>query len=54
LSFGQIGFLEFRGNPTDRRAPTLLLCHLFFVCNLLCGHSEEVRSGATRKLRSAR
>jgi hypothetical protein len=52
LSLVQIGFLKFRGNPTGRRAPDLLLHHLF--PNLLCGHSEEVRSGAARKLRSAR
>jgi hypothetical protein len=44
LSFGQIRFLEFKGNPTGRRSSTLLLCHLF-VRNFLCGHSEEVRSG---------
>jgi hypothetical protein len=45
LSLGQIGFFKFRGNPAGRRVPALLLCHLFLVCNSLCGHLEEVRSG---------
>jgi hypothetical protein len=53
LSLDQIRFFEFRGNPAGRRIPALLLCHLFFVCNLLCGHSEEVRSGAAKKFKSA-
>jgi hypothetical protein len=54
LRLGQIRFFEFRGHPAGRRVPALLLCHLFLVCNSLNGHSEEVRSGAARKLRSAR
>jgi hypothetical protein len=54
LSFGQIGFLEFRWNPTGRRVPALLLRHMFLVRNSLYGHSEEVHSGAARKLRSTR
>jgi hypothetical protein len=54
LSLGQIGFLEFRGHPAGRNVPALLLCHLFLVRNSLYGHSEEVRPGAARKLRSAR
>jgi hypothetical protein len=54
LSFGQIGFFEFKGNPAGRRVPALLLRHLFFVRNFLCGHSEEARLGAARKLGSAR
>jgi hypothetical protein len=53
LSLGQIGFFEFRGHPAGRRVPALLFCHLFLVRNSLCGHSEEVRSGAARKVRSA-
>jgi hypothetical protein len=53
LIFGQIGFFEFRGNPVGRRIPALLLCHLFFVRNLLTGHSEELRLGAARKIKSA-
>jgi hypothetical protein len=54
LSLGQIGFFEFRGNPAGRRAPAFLLRHLFLVRNSLNGHSEEVRLGAARKLRSTR
>jgi hypothetical protein len=54
LSLGQIGFFEFRGHPAGRCVPALLLCHLFLVRNSLYGHSEEVRSGAARKLRSTR
>jgi hypothetical protein len=54
LGLVQIGFLEFRGNPLGRRAAALLLRHLLLVRNLLCGHSEEMRSGAARELKSAR
>jgi hypothetical protein len=54
LSLGQIGFFEFRGNPAGRCVPALLLRHLFLMRNPLNGHSEEVRSGAARKLMSAR
>jgi hypothetical protein len=54
LSLGQIRFFEFKRHPAGRRIPTLLLHHLFLVRNSLYGHAEEVRSGAARKLRSAR
>jgi hypothetical protein len=53
LRFGQIRFIKFRGNPAGRHIPALLLRHLFFVHNLLFGHSEELRSGAARKIKSA-
>jgi hypothetical protein len=54
LSLGQIGLFEFRGHLAGHRAPALLLRHLLFVRNSIYGHSEEVCSGAARKLRSAR
>jgi hypothetical protein len=54
LSLGQIVLFELRGHPAGRRVPALLLRHLFLVRNSLYGHSEEVLSGAARKLRSAR
>jgi hypothetical protein len=54
LGLGQIRFFEFRGHPAGRRVPALLLRHLFLVRNSLNRHSEEVCSGAARKLRSAR
>jgi L-rhamnose mutarotase len=54
LSLGHIGFFEFQGHLAGRRVPALLLRHLFLVRNSLYGHLEEVRSEATRKLRSAR
>jgi hypothetical protein len=54
LSLGQIGFLEFRGNLLGRRAAALLLCHFLLVRNLLRGHLEGMRSGAARRLKSAR
>jgi hypothetical protein len=54
LGHGQIGFHELRRNPLGRRVVAFLLHHLLLVRNLLRGHSEEMRSGAARKLRSAR
>jgi hypothetical protein len=50
LGLFQIGFLELRGNPLGRHAAALLLHHLLFMRTLLDGHSEEMRSGAARKL----
>jgi hypothetical protein len=54
LGLGQIEFLELRRNPLGRHAAALLLHHFLLVRNLLRGHSEEMRSVAVRKLRSAR
>jgi hypothetical protein len=54
LSLGQIGLFEFRGHPAGRRVHALLLHHLVLVRNSLYGHSQELRSRAARKLRSAR
>jgi hypothetical protein len=54
LGLVQIGFLELRRNPLGCHAAALLLRHLLLVRKLLRGHSEEMRSGAARKLKSAR
>jgi hypothetical protein len=54
LGLVQIGFIELRRNPLGRRATAFLLRHFLLVRNLLRGHSEEMRSGAARKLKSAR
>jgi hypothetical protein len=53
-SLGQIGLFELQGHPAGRRVSTLLLCHLVLVCDSLDGHLQELCSGATKKLRSAR
>jgi hypothetical protein len=54
LGLVQIRFLELRWNPLGRHVAVLFLCHLIFVRNLLGRHSEEMRSGDARKLKSAR
>jgi hypothetical protein len=54
LGLVQIRVLELKRNPLGRHAAALLLRHLLLVRNLLRGHSEEMRSGAARKLKSAR
>jgi hypothetical protein len=45
---------ELRGHPTGRRVSALLLRHLVLVRDSLDRHLQELRSGAARKLRSAK
>jgi hypothetical protein len=54
LGLGQIGLFELRGHLAGRRVSFLLLRHLVLVRDSLDGHLQELRSGAARKLRSAR
>jgi hypothetical protein len=54
LGLGQIGLFELRGHQTGRRVSALLLRHLVLVRDSLDRHLQELRSGAARKLRSAK
>jgi hypothetical protein len=51
---GQIGLFELRRHLAGRRVSALLLRHLVLVRNSFDGHLQELRSGAAKKLRSAR
>jgi hypothetical protein len=51
---GQIGLFELRGHPAGCHVSTLLLRHMVLVRDSLDRHLQEVRSGAVKKLKSAR
>jgi hypothetical protein len=51
---GHIGLFELRRHPAGRRVSALLLRHLVLVRDSLDGHLQELRSGAAKKLKSAR
>jgi hypothetical protein len=54
LGLGQIRLFKLRGHPVGRRVRALLLCHLILVSDSLDAHLHKLRSGAPKKLRSAR
>jgi hypothetical protein len=54
LGLGQISLFELRGHPAGHCVSAFLLQHLILVHDSLDRHLQELCSGATKKLRSAR